>query len=103
MTFYFKLINFFFFKKKLLDNKTFSTAFKIDIYHVMISIYSICDATKEIKHFESYCVQSIDKTQALNTHSQIASIEALSASLLLVTYLESDNTYGNTTIQMFMS
>jgi len=60
----------------------------------MLSIYSICAANKEIKHFESYCVQSIEKAQALVTHSQIASMEALSASLLLVTYLESDNSYG---------
>lgn len=90
------------FFKSLLDNKTFSTAFKIDIYHSMISIYSICEANNEIKAFESYCLKSIEKAQSQVTQNQITSTEALSASLLLVTYLESDSSFGNLFYFMFI-
>jgi hypothetical protein len=79
----------------LLENKTFLTAFRIDIYQAMISIYSMCEASKEINHFESLCVQSIEKAQSQVTQNQIFNVEALCASLLLATYFESESSYGN--------
>lgn len=72
-----------------------STAFKIDIYQAMVSVYSICGANKEIEHFESLCLQSIEKAQSQVTQNQIFTVEALYASLLLAIYLEGDSSYGN--------